>query len=131
MRTAPLRSKIKLSNYMKTPTQTDPPVALYRLVRLLRNLTDVYRQAEINRLVTRAGRRCARDFSHAIDHIPDTDPSKATYQDRVNMWKDTFWDCAAYRDSMHHEIWGLESKVEKLEKQLRAAGIEPVTELPF
>ena len=47
------------------------------------------------------------------------------------MWKDAFRDCAAYRDGMHHEIWGLETKVEKLEKQLRAAGIQPETELPF
>ena len=102
-----------------------------RLVQLLRNLTDVYRQAEINRLVTRAARRCVRDFSHAIDHIPEGDPSKEIYRQRVGMWKDAFWDCAAYRDGMHHEIRGLESKVEKLEKQLRAAGIQPETELPF
>ena len=32
-----------------------------------RNLTDVYRQAEINRLVTRAGRRVTRDLRHALD----------------------------------------------------------------
>lgn len=101
------------------------------LVQLLRDLTDVHRQAEINRLVTRAGRRCARDFSHAIDHIPEGDPSKAIYRQRVSMWKNVFWDCAAYRDGMHREIWALESKVEKLEKQLRAAGIRPETELPF
>lgn len=31
--TAPARHKIKLSNYMETPTHTAPPVALDRLVR--------------------------------------------------------------------------------------------------
>lgn len=104
---------------------------LSRLVKFLRNWQDVGRQAEINRLVTRAARRCSRDFAHAIDHIPDSDPNKANYVLRLKRWQEIFWDCAAYRDAMHHEIWGLESKVKKLERQLRAAGIKPETELPF
>lgn len=102
-----------------------------RLGRLLDNLVNVYRQIEINRLVTRAGRRCTRDFRHAIDHIPDDDPNKVRYQERQRFWADTFWDCASYRDGLHLEMWELESKVRKLEKQLKDAGIQPETELPF
>jgi hypothetical protein len=102
-----------------------------RLKQIIHNLVDVYRQAEINRLVTRAGRRCARDLSHAIDHIPEGDPSKEIFRERSKLWRETFWDCSAYRDAMHTEIVMLEFKVSDLEKQLRNAGIAPVTDLPF
>ena len=102
-----------------------------RIKNILRDWRDVARQAEINRLVTRAARRCSRDFRHAIDHIPDKDPFKIEYQERVRMWQETFWDCTAYRDGLHFAIWSLEAKVEKLEKQIREMGGEPITELPF
>jgi hypothetical protein len=102
-----------------------------RIKQTLRNLVDVHRQAEINRLITRASRRCARDFSHALDHIPESDPNLEHYRERVNMWKETFWDHCAYRDQLHHEIWALESKIDKLERQLRGEVYDPEEDIPF
>lgn len=94
-------------------------------------LLDAKRQAELNRLTVRAARRCARDFAHAVDHIPEHDPSKDLYRQRVQLWKSTFWDCAAYRDELHRTIWELESKVATLEQQCTELGVTPNTRVPF
>lgn len=99
--------------------------------RFFQNLLDVHRQAEINRLVTRAARRCARDLHHALDHIPANDPNLPYYRMRCSGWKAIFWDSAQYRDLMHHEISRLEDKVRELETQVRELGGTPKTGLPF
>jgi hypothetical protein len=97
---------------------------------LIRRLIDTHRQAEINRLVTRAARRVTRDFNHAIEDIPDAG-CREHYRERLRLWQSIFWDTAGYRDSMHLTIDHLERKVAALEGQLRAAGIQPETDLPF
>ncbi len=104
---------------------------IQKLRRFLSNVSDVRRQAEINRLVTRAARRCVRDFSHALDDIPDEHPFKQDYRERVRMWKEVFWDCVNYRDQLHQEIMMLEMKVERLEKRLKEGGYDPENDIPF
>lgn len=95
------------------------------------NFCDIKRQAEINRLITRAGRRVTRDFRHAVNDIYD-DKLRAHYSARVRMWQDVFWDCSQYRDQLHHAMDRLEQQVSLLEKQVHDLGHEPVTKaVPF
>lgn len=95
-----------------------------------RNLTDTKRQAEINRLVTKAGRRLARDLRHCLDEI-ENPRKREQWRQKHSGWVAIFWDTVDYRDSFHRDIMFLEMEVERLKKQLKAAGIEPETELPF
>lgn len=99
------------------------------LITKICNYLDAHRQAEINRLVIRAGRRCYRDMRHMYDDLPEH--SQEHYKHRIDMWQEVFWDSSGYRDSLHLTIHNLEMDNAKLEKQLRDNGITPDTDLPF
>lgn len=95
------------------------------------NFCDIKRQAEINRLITRAGRRVTRDFRHAISDIREEN-LRALYTARADVWSSIFWDSGAYRDSLHMTINDLEDQVRKLEKQVQDLGHEPANRpVPF
>lgn len=104
--------------------------------------TPVGELAEINRLLVKAGRRCAYDLAHAASSIRTDEPFVGSltagqfYHDRSKMWEDVFNpadDGKNYRDRLHMEIWNLEMKVERLEKLCKEHGIETSDkdELPF
>lgn len=84
-----------------------------------KNLTDVTRQAEINRLITRAGRRLTRDFRHAIEDI-QKEHKYNFYKEKHKMWQEVFWDTSNYRDSLHQTIDLLETQVSILETDQRS-----------
>lgn len=84
-----------------------------RLKRWFRNLTDTRRQAQINRLMVRAARRCTRDLKHAVGEIENPERARR-YRTKVEMWIETFWDCSQYRDQLHQELDQLESERDKL-----------------
>ena len=104
-------------------------------------------QNEMFRLLTRAAARCAYDLRHAATEIwmADTASGKKStlagkavhemYHERAEYWIKTFSPKGVkdYRDELHHQIWDLESKVEKLRKILEEHGIEDpiVDDIPF
>lgn len=93
---------------------------------------DVAQQAELNRLLMRAARRCTRDLAHAIDHIPEEDSAKPLYTERLRAWQAIFWDAEQYRDRLHATIDELEMEVERLRRLLREKGIEAKDpDMPF
>ena len=101
------------------------------MISYLRAYFNLRSQQEINRLITKAARRCVRDYKHALDEIPDDNLTKQVYEHRYQMWKETFWDTAQYRDDLHIEIALLKSRITELEQQLRDNGIKPGTDMPF
>lgn len=103
---------------------------LKKFTNWFEGLTDTRRQAEVNRLITRAGRRVTRDFSHAVSELDDEE-KRDYYRQRVTMWKEVFWDCQAYRDSLHQQIFLYEMEVERLKKLLAENNIRDPKELPF
>jgi hypothetical protein len=105
---------------------------------------------ELNRLLVKAGRRCAYDLKHAASsiHCASLGENKAArlergskdssfYHDRSYYWLGVFNpadDGKSYRDKLHHSIWDLESKIEEYKKLLKAHGIEDgisADEIPF
>lgn len=103
-----------------------------RVFNWLRRLVDIQRQAEIHRLTLKAARRCTRDLAHAIDHIPDDDPSKPLYAERLKEWQAIFWDSDQYRDRLYQTILELEIEVERLRKLLNERGVDTKNpDVPF
>lgn len=96
--------------------------------------------AEINRLLIKAGRRCAYDLKHAAGSIFYSCPREAwetqgnrakedyeIYERRAHMWLDIFNpadDGKQYRDRLHHTIDDAERKLEIAIELLKTNGIE-------
>lgn len=94
-----------------------------------RNLVDTQRQAQINRLVTKAARRCVRDLRHAIDAIRD--PAEAEiFNRRYSTWVEIFWDTGHYRDQFYQMFDTQEDEIKRLTKLLDDNKIDH-TSLPF
>ena len=100
-----------------------------RFRRWLSDIRDVRRANEITRLITRAGRRCARDLRHAVDELPPG-PVHDLYRERLDRWFQIFWDAQAYRDELHLTIDRNTRSIERLEKLLEEHGIDH-REVPF
>lgn len=99
------------------------------ITKWFRQLIDTRRQAQINKLVTKAARRCVRDFGHAIAAIPD--PTEAEiFNQRHRYWCEIFWDTSQYRDSVHHHMDHQEREIARLTKLLDDNKIDH-TALPF
>lgn len=101
------------------------------LLKWFRNLTDTRRMAQVNRLIVKSSRRCARDLRHAASEISNQKIAKI-YYDRFAVWSDVFWDHVQYRDNIYNTVDRLESDNAKLIAQIKSLGHIPVTqELPF
>lgn len=77
-------------------------------------------QAEINRLLTRSGRRMLRDMRHMLDDIRPDSPLRAEWEMRLSMWSDVFWDCRHYRDELHMTIDNQAARIREMEDILEA-----------
>ena len=96
-----------------------------------RDFFDILRQAEINRLITRAARRVTGDLGHALSEIPDSHPFKAQMMERYSMWLRIFWDTKSYRDELHRHIDALETRCAEQKKIIeKLGGVDP-TVIPF
>jgi hypothetical protein len=121
----------------------------YRNRKIRNNLT-VADYREINRLLIKAGRRCAYDLKHAAGDLgmcqmkferlgvsPPHPDQHRFFSERAYHWQSIFNpadDGKSYRDQLHMTIWSLESQVEKYEKLLEEKGIhDPILsdKIPF
>lgn len=109
--------------------------------------TTFMHQNEMHRLLIRAATRCAYDLQHAASAVYFSDPDSETmsciagvpehriYSERAEQWIKIFDPKGVkdYRDSLHFEIYDLESKVDKLKKKLQENGIdiEGDDDIPF
>lgn len=82
---------------------------------------------ELLELTTKAARRCAYDLAHAVDQMPDAE-ERRLYGDRARHWLSIFNPANGpkdYRARLHNQLFRLEQHIERLERQLRDAGITP------
>lgn len=95
---------------------------------------DIEGYRELNRLLIKAGRRCAYDLAHASAGQRRVEEGELFHQ-RSQMWLGIFDagdDGKNYRDRLHHTIDHLESKVENYRKFLSDKNIDdPFPEEPF
>lgn len=115
-------------------------------VHFTRRTNEEYR--EINRLIMKAGRRCAYDLKHAAQamgylsqRLKDAGLADdwrcaeyERYSQRASMWQGIFNpgdDGKNYRDRLHHTIRDLENQIEKYQELLAKHGIPNHREIPF
>lgn len=101
-------------------------------------------QAELLRLMVRAGRRCAHDLQHAASdisvsyrHTPeDREALTIQWSERARLWQGIFYPVGGlkdYRDELHAEIEKLGDEVKRLKTLCLANGINPhgSEDMPF
>ena len=113
---------------------------------MIRTLALLWRQrntpraelVEINRLLVKAGRRCAYDLRHAADELSASGANDcaARYYDRASDWLSVFNpadDGKNYRDELHEEIGSLVAEIKRLKQLCRDNDIDPTNpkKLPF
>lgn len=84
-------------------------------------------QAELLRLMVKAGRRCAHDLAHAADDVSDRE-SAAMWRERARMWIGLFYPDGGpkdYRDELHRDIARARAEAQRLRALCIEHGIDP------